>query len=377
MKKILVLGAGMIGRAIVKDMAKDYEVKVIDVNKDNLSKLKNQKRVKVIKSDATDLSSLKKYSTYCDLIISAVPGFLGFEVLTKIIKCKKNVVDLSFFGEDAFQLDELAQRNKITVVVDCGVAPGLSNIILGYHNSKMKIDSFECMVGGLPVKREWPYQYKAPFSPIDVIEEYTRPSRIVKNGKIIVKEALSDVETITVEPIGELEAFNTDGLRSLLKTMKIQNMTEKTLRYPGHTELMKILRETGFFSNRKLLINGNKISPIEITSKLLFPIWRLEDEEKEFTLLKINIAGTENGKRTKYRYDIFDKYDDNTKTSSMARTTGYTCTAAARLVLEGKFSRIGICPPEFIGAESGCFDVVFTELEKRGIHPIKKCTVIN
>jgi saccharopine dehydrogenase-like NADP-dependent oxidoreductase len=377
MKKILVLGAGMIGRAIVKDMAKYYEVNVIDINKDNLSKLKNQERVKVIKSDATDLKSLKKYSSDCNLIISAVPGFLGFEVLKKIIKCKKNVVDLSFFGEDAFELDELAQRNKITVVVDCGVAPGLSNIILGYHNSKMKIDSFECMVGGLPVKREWPYQYKAPFSPIDVIEEYTRPSRIVKDGKIIVKEALSDVETITVEPVGELEAFNTDGLRSLLKTMKIQNMTEKTLRYPGHTELMKILRETGFFSNRKLLINGNKISPIEITSKLLFPIWRLEDEEKEFTILKINIAGTENGKRTKYRYDIFDKYDDNTKTTSMARTTGYTCTAAARLVLEGKFSRIGICPPEFIGAESGCFDVVFTELQKRGIHPIKKCTVIN
>jgi saccharopine dehydrogenase-like NADP-dependent oxidoreductase len=377
MKKILVLGAGMIGRAIVKDMAKYYEVNVIDINKDNLSKLKNQERVKVIKSDATDLKSLKKYSSDCNLIISAVPGFLGFEVLKKIIKCKKNVVDLSFFGEDAFELDELAQRNKITVVVDCGVAPGLSNIILGYHNSKMKIDSFECMVGGLPVKREWPYQYKAPFSPIDVIEEYTRPSRIVKDGKIIVKEALSDVETITVEPVGELEAFNTDGLRSLLKTMKIQNMTEKTLRYPGHTELMKILRETGFFSNRKLLINGNKISPIEITSKLLFPIWRLEDEEKEFTILKINIAGTENGKRTKYQYDIFDKYDDNTKTTSMARTTGYTCTAAARLVLEGKFSRIGICPPEFIGAESGCFDVVFTELQKRGIHPIKKCTVIN
>jgi len=240
MKKILVLGAGMIGRAIVKDMAKYYEVNVIDINKDNLSKLKNQERVKVIKSDATDLKSLKKYSSDCNLIISAVPGFLGFEVLKKIIKCKKNVVDLSFFGEDAFELDELAQRNKITVVVDCGVAPGLSNIILGYHNSKMKIDSFECMVGGLPVKREWPYQYKAPFSPIDVIEEYTRPSRIVKDGKIIVKEALSDVETITVEPVGELEAFNTDGLRSLLKTMKIQNMTEKTLRYPGHTELMKI-----------------------------------------------------------------------------------------------------------------------------------------
>lgn len=373
MKKILVLGSGMVGRAIVKDLAKDHLVKVIDVNKDNLSKLKNLERIKIVKSDATDFKNLKKHSDNCDLVISAVPGFLGFDVLKKIIKCKKNVVDISFFSEDAFELDELAKKNKVTAIVDCGVAPGLSNIILGYHNSKMRINSFDCMVGGLPVKREWPYQYKAPFSPIDVIEEYTRPSRIVKDGKVIVKEALSDVETITVDSVGELEAFNTDGLRSLLKTMQIPDMTEKTLRYPGHTELMKVLRETGFFSNKKLLINGNKISPMEVTSKLLFPVWKLGEIEEEFTVLKIKISGTEDDKQTEYQYYMFDKYDDKTKTSSMARTTGYTCTAGARLVLEEKFSAKGIIPPEFIGAEPGCLDFVLKELRVRGIHPVKKC----
>ena len=373
MKKILVLGAGMIGRAIIKDLAKDYSVKVLDINKDNLSKLKNIDRIKTVKADATDVKVLKRHSENSDLVVSAVPGFLGFEVLKKIIKCKKNVVDISFFSDDAFELDELAKKNKVTAVVDCGIAPGLSNMILGYHNSRMNISSFECMVGGLPVKREWPYQYKAPFSPIDVIEEYTRPSRIVKGGKIIVKEALSDIETINVDSIGELEAFNTDGLRSLLKTVNIPNMTEKTLRYPGHTELMKILRETGFFSNKKLLLNGKKISPIEVTSKLLFPIWKLDHEEEEFTILKINIAGIEDNKQTVYQYDIFDRYDDKTKTSSMARTTGYTCTSVAKLVVEGEFSKAGICPPEFIGAEQSCLEFVLTELDKRGIRPIKKC----
>jgi len=372
MKKILVLGAGMVGRAIAKDLAKDHDINVMDISKENLSKLKNIENIKVIKSDAGDMKLLKKYSSDCDLVISAVPGFLGFEILKKIIKCKKNIIDISFFDKDAFELDELAEKNKVTAVVDCGVAPGLSNIILGYHNSKMNIDSFECMVGGLPEKRDWPYQYKAPFSPIDVIEEYTRPSRIVKNGKVIVKEALSDIETVKIEPVGELEAFNTDGLRSLLKTMKISNMTEKTLRYPGHTELMKILRETGFFSNEKLLINGNRVSPLEMTSKLLFPIWRLADEEKEFTVLKIKITGTQKDKPIEYQYSIFDKYDDKTKTSSMARTTGYTCTAAARLVLGGQFLQTGICPPEFIGAEQNCFEIVINELEKRGIQLVKK-----
>lgn len=372
MKKVLVLGAGMVGRAIAKDLAKDHDINVMDISKENLSKLKNIENIKVIKSDAGDMKLLKKYSSDCDLVISAVPGFLGFEILKKIIKCKKNIIDISFFDKDAFELDELAEKNKVTAVVDCGVAPGLSNIILGYHNSKMNIDSFECMVGGLPEKRDWPYQYKAPFSPIDVIEEYTRPSRIVKNGKVIVKEALSDIETVKIEPVGELEAFNTDGLRSLLKTMKISNMTEKTLRYLGHTELMKILRETGFFSNEKLLINGNRVSPLEMTSKLLFPIWRLADEEKEFTVLKIKITGTQKDKPIEYQYSIFDKYDDKTKTSSMARTTGYTCTAAARLVLGGQFLQTGICPPEFIGAEQNCFEIVINELEKRGIQLVKK-----
>ena len=372
MKKILVLGCGMVGRAIVKDMAKDYAVNVMDISKENLSKLKNREGVKKIRADATDLKTLKRYSNDCDLLISAVPGFLGFKVLKKIIKCKKNVVDISFFGGDAFELNKLAKKNKVTAIVDCGVAPGLSNIILGYHNSRMKINSFECMVGGLPIKREWPYQYKAPFSPIDVIEEYTRPSRIIKNGKIIVKKALSDTEILNMEPVGELEAFNTDGLRSLLKTMTIPNMTEKTLRYPGHTELIKVLRESGFFSDKKLNVNGNKISPLEMTTRLLFPIWKLGDEEEEFTVLKIKISGTEGKKKICYEYSLYDKFDRKTKVSSMARTTGYTCTAVARLVLESKFLQKGICPPEFIGARQANFESVIGDLEKRRIHITKK-----
>ena len=372
MKKILVLGCGMVGRAIVKDLAKDYVVKVMDISKENLSKLKNTDSIKKIRADATDLKTLRRHANDSDLLISAVPGFLGFKVLKNIIKCKKNVVDISFFGGDAFELNKLAKKNKVTAIVDCGVAPGLSNIILGYHNSRMKINSFECMVGGLPEKREWPYQYKAPFSPIDVIEEYTRPSRIVKNGKTIVKEALSDTEILNIEPVGELEAFNTDGLRSLLKTMKIPNMTEKTLRYPGHTELIKVLRESGFFSDKKINVNGNKISPLEMTTRLLFPIWKLGDEEEEFTVLKIKISGTEDEKKICYEYSLYDKFDRKTKVSSMARTTGYTCTAVARLVLEGKFLQKGICPPEFIGALQANFEGVIDDLEKRRIHITRK-----
>jgi len=252
-------------------------------------------------------------------------------------------------------------------VIDCGVSPGLSNIILGYHNRKMKIESYKCYVGGLPFKRELPFQYKAFFSPVDVIEEYTRPARIVENGKIVVKEALSESEIIEFEHVGKLEAFNTDGLRTLLKTMKIPDMIEKTLRYPGHIELMKVFREVGFFSEEEIEIDGKKIKPLELTAKLLFPFWQPEENEEEFTILKLIIEGNEEGKHKVYTYNLYDKFDNKLKTSSMARTTGYTCSSVARLLLNGDFKCKGVCPPEFIGEADGCFEKVIKDLNDRNI----------
>ena len=291
---------------------------------------------------------------------------MGFETVRTVIDAKKNIVDISFFEEDPFELDEFAKKNNVTAVVDCGVAPGMSNIILGYHNERMKVDSFECIVGGLPFKRTLPFQYKAPFSPIDVIEEYTRPARIVENGKIIIKPALSDKELVEVEPIGTLESFNTDGLRSLLK-FKIPNMKEKTFRYPGHTEKMEFLRDAGFFSKKEIEISDKKISPLELSSKILFPQWTLDENEKEFTVMTIKISGEENKTKKVYNYFLFDSFDEDTITSSMARTTGYTCAAAVKLLADGLFAKRGICPPEYIGRDEKCFKEIINYLSERKI----------
>jgi saccharopine dehydrogenase-like NADP-dependent oxidoreductase len=299
--------------------------------------------------------------------VGAVPGFMGYQTLKTVIETGKNVVDISFFNEEPFELDNLAKQNNVTAIVDCGVAPGLSNIILGYYNERMNLDSFECYVGGLPFEREWPYEYKAPFSPVDVIEEYTRPARIMHKGKIIVKEALSEPELIETAA-GTLEAFNTDGLRSLLKTMKIPDMKEKTLRYPGHIGLMKVLRETGFFNKEEIEVNGMMVRPVDLSAKLLFPLWKPGVNEKEFTVLIIKITGE--GKEI--IYSMFDKFDEATTTSSMARTTGYTCTAAVSLVLNGTYKEKGISPPEFIGRDQICFDEVLNHLAARRIKIQKK-----
>ena len=249
-------------------------------------------------------------------------------------------------------------------IMDCGVAPGMGNIILGYHNNNMEIEDYECLVGGLPEKREWPYEYKAVFSPIDVIEEYIRPARYVQNSKTIIKEALSDTELVHFDEIGTLESWNSDGLRSLIYTMpNIPNMIEKTLRYPGCVEYLKVLRASGFFSYEEIDLNGHKVRPIDLTAKLLFPKWKMDEDDRDFTVMRIIIKGKENGKEKVYRYDLLDRFQN--KTMSMARTTGYTCTAVTNLVLNGTYNRIGISPPEYLGAHK---EFVTEYLAERGVN---------
>ena len=366
MKKIVVLGAGLVGRTIASELSKDCQIIAVDSNSTRLKNLKD-KKVRTLKADLSSDYEIKKVVKDFDLVIGALPGFMGFNTLKSIIEAGRNIVDISFFPEDPFLLDDLAKKKNVTAIVDCGVSPGLSNIILGYHNKKMKVENYRCIVGGLPYKRVWPFEYKAFFSPIDVIEEYTRPARIVIDGKIEEKPALSEPEIINYKQVGNLEAFNTDGLRSLLKTMKIPNMIEKTLRYPGHIELMKIFREVGFFSEKKIEVKGKTIRPIDLSAKLLFPFWSPEKGEKDFTILELQIEVNESGKKSAHHYFIFDSYDPKDDNSSMARTTGFTCCAAARYLLDYNYERKGICPPEYLGEDENCYNYVISYLQKKDI----------
>ncbi|MBW1615293.1 MAG: saccharopine dehydrogenase NADP-binding domain-containing protein [Deltaproteobacteria bacterium] len=373
-KKIIVLGAGMVGAAIAVDLSEKYSVASADINAENLQKIEKH-NINTICADLTNLKTIAEIISDFDLVIGALPGTIGFKTMETVIKAKKDIADISFFNEDPFLLDELAKKNNVTAITDCGVAPGMPNIFLGHHNRLMNVESFKFYVGGLPIARTMPYQYKAPFSPIDVIAEYTREVTMVEKGKIVKKEALSEIETIEFEPIGTLEAFNTDGLRSLIKTMShIPEMSEKTLRYPGHASLMKILCDTGFFNEQPVNVNETPIKPIDLTSKLIFPIWKLKDDEEEFTIMRIIIKGTENGVFKTYIYNLFDKFDKKTKISSMSRTTGYTCAAVANLLLEGLYTKKGISPPEYLGADNKAFEAITSYLKDRDIE-YKKTSV--
>jgi len=375
MSNIIVLGAGMVGSTMAIDMAKNHKVTITDFNEKALEKaIKKCDKLIPEVLDVTNKLLLQDTIKSFDLVICAVPGFLGFETMKSIIEAGKNVIDISFFPENSLELDDLAKQKNVTAIVDCGVAPGMGNIILGYYNEKLKLTDFECLVGGLPKVKKWPFSYKAPFSPIDVIEEYTRPARYVENGHIVVKEALSDCEFVDFDGVGTLESFNSDGLRSIIFTMPhIKNMKEKTLRYPDHIEYIKVLKASGFFSEEKIMINGTEVSPLDFTSKILFNEWKLGDTEEEITVMRITLKGiNEKGEQKTLVYNLHDEYCSKTNTSSMARTTGYTATAAANMFLDGLFSEKGIFPPELVGKYENCFNYILKYLEERSVTYIKQ-----
>lgn len=368
--KTIVLGCGLVGGLIAKDLAKDkdFQVTVADIDEKKLDELTKGTDIRGIKMDLSSSEAIKKIVAEQDIVIGAVPGFLGFNMLRSVIETGKNVVDISFMPEDVLSLDELAKKKGVTAVVDMGVAPGLSHMIVGYADSLLdETESATILVGGLPMIREWPYEYKIVFSPKDVIEEYLRPARLIEGGKIVEKSALSDLELVNLPKIGTLEAFNTDGLRSLLYTLNIPDMKEKTLRYPGLAEKMRMLRETGFFSDIPIEIGGVKVKPLDLTSKLLFSKWELKEDEEELTVMRIIVQGKKEEKRLRYTYDLLDYYDKKEKVTSMSRTTGFPCAIMARLVAQGEFQYPGVCPPEYIGREHKVYQKVMKELEKRNV----------
>lgn len=367
---IIVLGAGLVGGPMARDLAADpgLVVTVADRDEDALAQLKSQAAVEGVLIDLSNPGNVTDLVRDYDMVIDAVPGFMGYRTLEAIIRAERNVVDIAFFAEDPFGLDQLAKEKGVIAVMDCGVFPGLGSALIGRLARKLDtIEEVLVYVGGLPEVRQWPWEYKAAFSPIDVIEEYVRPARYLENGHLVTRPALSDPELLDFPGVGTLEAFNTDGLRTLIQTIGAPNMKEKTLRYPGHIEKVAVLRECGFFGEQQLDVGGQRVRPIDLTAELLFPMWKLEAGEGDLTVMQIQVVGTDNNQRLKYVYDLLDRYDHDQRVTSMARTTGYTATMTARLIHEGQYTRTGISPPEYLGQEVGCLDYLLEGLEARGI----------
>lgn len=373
MPKVLVLGAGMVGSVITADLARDRGMRVTVVDRspealEQAERFARGARLRTIVDDASDPAVVRRLAADTELVVGALPSRFGFRTLEALIEARRNAVDISFMPEDFLSLHRAAKKRGVTIVPDCGVAPGMSNMLAGWGVSRLsKPLRVRIMVGGLPRERHWPFQYKAAFSPHDVIEEYTRPSRVVRDGRLQVLEALAEPELVTFPGAGTLEAFLTDGLRSLATTLRVPNMEEKTLRYPGHIELMRVMRSIGLFSEEEIEVGGARLRPRDLTAALMFPKWTYEPGEADLTVMRVIVEGERDRTPTRLVWDLFDVLDPGSGFTSMARTTAFPATAMARLILSGRYREKGVMAPEQAALARGVLSGILRDLAARGV----------
>ncbi len=381
MAKIIILGAGKVGTTMAIDLAGDRDIELTLADRDGAGLSRAESRVKKITGRniaprQVDLSQRDAFDALirgADVVIGALSSVLGFRALQWAIEARRPYCDISFMAEDALAHDDLAKKHQTTAIVDCGVAPGLSNLLAGQAVAELDpCDSIAIYVGGIPRERHWPYEYKAAFAPHDVIEEYVRPARLVERGDVVAKVALSEVELIDFDNerfpgVGTLEAFNTDGLRSLATTLSVPDMKEKTMRYPGHADLMRLFRETGLFRTDPIDLRGMKVRPLDLTSALLFPMWEYREGERDLTVMRVVADGSRRGTRVRIIWELFDEADHVTGGSSMSRTTGFPATIMARMLARREISRVGVLPPERLAPIAGFTDRMLAELARKGV----------
>jgi saccharopine dehydrogenase-like NADP-dependent oxidoreductase len=373
-KRVVVLGAGLVGHVLVADLLEEesFQVLAADRSAAALGRLPAAPRLTTRSVDLSRGAAVRALLDDADLAVGAVPGFLGGTILEAAIAAGCPLVDISFSPDDPLAWHARAQAAGVPVVVDCGVAPGLSNLLAGREAAAMDdVEAVSILVGGLPVERTWPYEYRFVFSPTDVIEEYTRPCRYREGGAERTVPALSGIEQVEFAGIGTLEAFNTDGLRTLLANLDAPDLREKTLRYPGHAEKMLLLRETGFFRAAPVLVSGQEIPPRLVTEALLGEQLRLGPDELDLTVLRVEVTGRAGGGRHRVIWDLLDRRQPG-GTTSMARTTASPCAVVARLMAGGGFTTPGVHPPEILGRDAALTAEILAGLARRGIHPRRR-----
>ncbi len=375
--KILILGHGNIGSVLTRDLAKNLLKAQIVVAGRNQKKAEDaaaalhSENITGICLDANNHHELVKAMKRFDLAICALPGALGFKSIKAAIDAKINMVDISYMPENPLTLNRDALKAGVTIIPDCGVAPGLSNILVGHALSKLdRAVDIHILVGGLPEEAIPPLDYTTTWSIEDLINEYTRRAKIIKKGKIVEVEALSGLETIEFSGVGKLEGFYTDGLRTLLHTVDgVKNMWEKTLRYPGHAQKIKLLKSLGFFDEHPVKIGNASVTPKMITIKLLE---RLKKPEiRDLLIMMVEVQGIAEESRKCYRFFLLDRYDEKHGITAMARTTAYPASIVTQLMVQNLIEEKGVIPLESMGAKSWFFNKLLYELKKRQVRIVE------
>jgi len=367
-----------VGKAIAYDL---YErvtgsnLLLVDKSRESLDearKLVNKADIRV--ADLSNAEEIYRIIKDVDAAVSALPGKFGKIAWIAAVKAGVDMVDVSYSPDDPMHFHVQANDAGVTIVPDAGVAPGLSNMMAGRAYAQLEeVRELKIYVGGIPENPIPPLGYLVTWSPEDLIEEYVRPARVVKDGNIVEKPAVSELEKVIIPGVGELEAFLTDGLRTMLKTLKgVKLMEEKTLRWPGHAEKIELLKTLGYLDRKPVDLNGTGIPPADMTAKLFRE--RLKGDSKDIVVLRVIASGRSSLNDMEIEYRMVDRYDESTGFSAVARTTAFVATGILKLITEGTIPGPGVIPPEVIGMDENLFSSVAEWLSWRGIKILERIT---
>ncbi len=343
------------GSTIARDLTKSKlvdQVSVYDIDRkrlDALARADHSGKLSVKIHDVRRRSDTVRLLKRFDVGVGALPHGLSEYAIQSTIRAGVNFVDLIFgwrFGQK--EIHSAARKRGITVIPACGLAPGLTNILSMAAADEMdKVNEVHIKVGGIPERPKPPLNYRIVFSFEAVLEEYLRKARIVKNGKVTDVPALTGLDKVTFRPpIGTCECFYTDGLSTLVQTLKgVREMDEKTIRWPGHVAQIKTLIECGLLETDPVSFDGKLIAPRDFVSRLLSDRISL-GMEKDLTLLRVDVTGKRDGESVHQRYEMIDHYDTKRRMTSMARTTAFPCSIAAQMLGTREVTRKGLVPPE-------------------------------
>ncbi len=372
--RVLVLGYGNIGSVLARDFAESMSSTEVVIAGRHQGKAEevataiHRKNVTGIQLDAHSYHGLVDTMKKFDLVVGTLPGDVGYQSVKAAIDAKVDMVDVSYMPENPLTLNEDAVKANVTIVPDCGVAPGLSNMLVGRAISKLdQVENVHIAVGGLPEEPVPPLGYTITWSVKDLIDEYTRKAKIVENCEVVEVEALTGLEEVEFPGVGKLEAFYTDGLRTLLHTVKgVENMWEKTLRYPGHVEKIKLLKTLGLFDEQPIEIENARLPPRKVTAKLFQK--KLERPEiKDILAMKVEVSGIADESRESYVYHLLDSYDRKREVTAMARTTAYPASILAQLIAQRVIEEKGVIPLEKLSSREEIFSEILAELERRQV----------
>jgi len=342
------------------------EVVVADIDADRLQKLKKRasgKKLSVEVLDIRDKKRVVKFLKRFDVAASALPHGIVHLSDVAAVEAGAKMVNIAFEDEQ-MALDKQARRTGALLIPGCGVAPGLGGILLAHGLGQLGGgDEGHILVGGLPQKPVPPFDYRLVFSIVGLLREYIDDARVFRNGEMLKVRPFSTVETYDFPPpIGRLEGFCTDGLASLVYTMKgMRVLDEITLRWPGHAEKMNLLMESGFFSREKVKAGDVEVAPLTVAWAVLGKKLA-EGDPRDITVMRV-IA---KGRKGSIVYDMADRYDVKNGVSSMGKTTGYTASIVTEMVGAGEISGKGTLPPE-VAVKGDKVDRLISELDRRGV----------